>query len=131
MLIEEFIARIDEAQRAYPSDAEDVLKKNAGKMVKALQENSPDSGHEGKHKIKNSWKKEIKGISAETLHAEIHSDSPHFHLLDRGHVMKTRSGKVIGFKQGLHFVKKTVNEEKAGLQAAMGAELYKKLKVKF
>lgn len=132
MTLDEFINNhLDSAQREFPADAEDVLQKNARKMVKALKNNSPDNGKKGRHKIKNSWKLEMKGLSSETLRAEIHSTSPHFHLIERGHVQKNKSGQVVGFVQGQYFTKKTVNEESAGLKTAMGEQLFNKLKVKF
>lgn len=65
------------------------------------------------------------------MQANIYSKAPHFHLVDRGHVKKNRSGKVIGYVQGEHFLQKTLDSEGKDIQKKMGEQLLKKLKGEF
>lgn len=127
---EEFIVRLDEAVKEYPLEAEQVLNRNANKFVRALRANSPDSGKPNPNKLNKSWKKKIEGTSGSDLRAEIWSKAPHFHLVDRGHVQKNAHGQVTGYKQGVHFLQKTINEQEKDIQEAMGKALYRKVKDK-
>ena len=68
--------------------------------------------------------------SRDNIKAEIYSTAPHFHLIDRGHVIKNAHGKEIGFKQGLYFVKKTADEESENITKYITKTLYRKLKGK-
>lgn len=131
MDIKEFIEKLQRAQNAYPSQAEDALRKGARSMTKALKDNSPDSGRSHRNKLKNSWRMEMEGVSSNDLQANIYSKAPHFHLVDRGHVKKTRNGKVIGYVQGEHFLQKTLDSEGKDIQKKMGEQLLKKLKGEF
>lgn len=128
MDMQEFIAKLQRAQKEYPSQAEDALQKGARSMTRALKTNSPDSGRNHRKKLKNSWKMEMEGLRGDTLQANIYSKAPHFHLIDRGHVKKSRSGKVIGYVQGVHFLQKTLDDEGKDIQKKMGEELLKNLK---
>lgn len=130
MMIEQFIARIDEAQRDFPGDTEESLIKGAKKLTKAIKQNSPQGKQKHKNKLKNSWRVQISG-STEGLEAQIYSKAPHFHLVDRGHVIKTPGGSVRGFKQGEHFLQKTLDDKGQEIQQKMGEDLYHRLEDKF
>ncbi len=131
MDIQEFIAKLNRAQNEYPSQAEDALRKGARSMVKALKNNSPDSGRSHRNKLKNSWRMEVEGTTGNDLQANIRSKAPHFHLVDRGHVKKNRSGKVVGYVPGVHFLQKTIDSDGKDIQRKMGEQLLKKLKGEF
>ncbi len=126
MDIEEFMSHIRDVQAQYPLEAEKALRRGANTMRNALKDASPDSGNpKAKRKIKDSWKVSMAGATADTLQANIRSNSPHFHLVERGHVKKTRTGKVVGYQQGTHFMEKTVNANADEIQDEMGEHLYK------
>lgn len=131
MDMQEFIAKLNHVQNKYPSQAEDALRKGARSMVKALKNNSPDSGRSHKNKLKNSWRMEVEGTTGNDLQANIRSKAPHFHLVDRGHVKKNRSGKVVGYVPGAHFLQKTIDSDGKDIQRKMGEQLLKKLKGEF
>ena len=131
MDINEFIAKLELAQNQYPSQAEDALRKGARSMTKALKNNASDSGRSHKNKLRNSWRMEIEGTNSNNLQANIRSKAPHFHLVDRGHVKKNRSGKVVGYVPGVHFLQKTIDKEGKDIQRKMGEQLLKKLEVEF
>ena len=56
---EEFIGRLQAVQKNFPDDVEVVLNRSANRMIRALKENSPDSGKDHKGKLNKSWKKQI------------------------------------------------------------------------
>ena len=62
--------------------------------------------------------------------AALRNTSPHFHLVERGHVMKTMHGKIKGFKQGTFFFKRTVEKNRNDIREAVGGHMFKKLRKK-
>ena len=80
---EEFIGRLELVQREFPDDSEIVLKRSADRMIRALKENSPDSGSEHKGKLNKSWRKEIEGYGKKYTCKIIYSTAPTiFTLID-------------------------------------------------
>lgn len=126
---EEFIRRLELVQREFPDDSEIVLKRSADRMIRALKENSPDSGSEHKGKLNKSWRKEIEGYG-KNIHANIYSTAPHFHLVDRGHKIVDKKGNEKGFVQGKHFLQKTIDEQDDDLREYMLKSLYRQVKKK-
>lgn len=126
---EEFIGRLELVQREFPDDSEIVLKRSADRMIRALKENSPDSGSEHKGKLNKSWRKEIEGYG-KNIHANIYSTAPHFHLVDRGHKIIDKKGNEKGFVQGKHFLQKTIDEQEDDLSEYMLRSLYRQVKKK-
>lgn len=130
MDFEEFNGRLKELCAEFPAEQETVLKAGASKMVRKIRENTPDSGEEHKLKLKKSWRMEMAGFTGKGIRAEIRSVAPHFHLIERGHVIKTPGGKIKGFKQGTFFMKKTVDKNQKEITDEMVEKLYKKVKKK-
>lgn len=125
MDIDEFMAHIDTVQAQYPMEAEKALRRGANAMRKELKAASPDGKNpKAKRKIKDSWKVSMSGTNTKNLQANIRSASPHFHLVERGHVKKTKTGKVVGYQQGTHFMEKTVNAKADEIQDEMGEYLF-------
>lgn len=129
MDIETFIERIDSYIKEYPVEAEKALRKEANRMKKEIVKESP-TGKGKKRKITNSWRMAINGGSIQTLEATLRNTSPHFHLVERGHVQKNAHGKVTGFTQGKFFFKKTVEKNKGDVKEAVGGYMYKMLRKK-
>ena len=127
MTPEEFCEKLARAQVQFPGDSEEALKKGARQMLKALRDNSPFTTVEHKGKLNKSWRMRMEGAAGKDLQANIYSTAPHFHLVDRGHVQKAPGGRVTGFVQGSHFLKKTLDNEGADIQEAMGEKLLRKL----
>lgn len=128
MKIEDFTAKLQDVVGIFPKEQEMVLKRGAAKMRKAIRSATPDSGVEHKRKLKKSWKIRMNGLTRESIQAEIYSKSAHFHLVERGHVLKTRTGKVIGYVQGRFFMKKTVDAQKDKISEEMVEALYRMVK---
>lgn len=126
---EEFIGRLQAVQKDFPDDVEVVLNRGANRMVRALKENSPDSGKDHKRKLNKSWKKKIEGYGRD-IHADIYSTAPHFHLVDRGHKIVDKKGREKGFAQGKHFLQKTIDEQQDDLQEYMWKGVYRRVKDK-
>ena len=127
MELHEFIQHMDKVQETYPREAEKTLRRGARQMVGHLKEESPDSGKPHKRKIKDSWKMEMAGATAAGLRANIRSTSPHYHLVERGHVQKTRTGKIVGYVQGRYFTEKIANRYADEIMEDMGERLYKEV----
>ena len=126
---EEFIGKLQIVQKDFPDDIEVVLNRGANRMVKALKQNSTDSGKDHKGKLNKSQKKEIEGYR-KNIHANIYSTAPHFHLVDRGHKIVDKKGREKGFIQGKHFLQKTIDEQEDNLREYMWKSLYRKVKDK-
>lgn len=127
MDLETFIAHMSQAIDANPMEAEKALRYGAGKMQEKLSDGSPDSYKENKHKLSESWKYEIVGTSSSSLRANIRSTAPHFHLVENGHVQKTRTGKVVGYVQGTHFMDKVANENGDAIFEEVAERFFKKM----
>ena len=123
---EEFCGKLSRAQKEFPLATEMTLEQGAQTMVKALRKNSPAS-KKRRRKIKKSWRMEMTSDFSGTPEAHIYNKSPHFHLVERGHIQKTRGGRVTGFVQGTHFVEKTLDDEGSDIQKQMGEKLLKAL----
>lgn len=126
---EEFIGRLQAVQKDFPDDVKVVLNRGANRMVRALKENSPDSGKDHKGKLNKSWKKKIEGYGKD-IHADIYSTAPHFHLVDRGHKIVDKKGREKGFVQGKHFLQKTTDEQQDDLREYMWKGVYRRVKNK-
>ena len=129
MDIKTFMGRLDSYIKEYPLEAEKSMRKEANRMKKELVSASP-IGKGRKRKISKSWKMAINGNSSSTLEATLRNTSPHFHLVERGHVMKTMHGKIKGFKQGTFFFKRTVEKNRNDIREAVGGHMFKKLRKK-
>lgn len=123
--MEEFKNQLADVAKEFPATCEKHLKKVGNKFKKIVKQKSPDSGSEHKGKLNKSWKSEVKGYDGEDLQMDIWSTSPHFHLVDRGHVQKTPSGRVTGFVQGKHMLQATAQEVEADVLPAEMEKLYK------
>ncbi|WP_370852261.1 HK97 gp10 family phage protein [Megasphaera elsdenii] len=108
--LDELKANMTAACNEYLDTAEKHLNRTGNKLKKIAKENTPSSPYEHSHKLKKSWKSEIKGYTAGELEYQLRNTAPHYHLVERGHVLKTQSGKAIGFVQGKHFLEKSVAE---------------------
>lgn len=126
MTPEDFIKGCNHVIRVYPDYAEKTLRKNANYLKKKLVINSPDSGSNHKNKLNESWSMKVEGFGTD-VEADIWSKAPHFHLVDRGRVIKDRYGHVHGFKQGTHFLKKTVDRTETEIMFNLEKDIAKKV----
>ena len=108
--MDEFIGKLNQVANEYADTSEKHLRKVGNKLKKNAKEKSPDSGIEHKHKLKNEWHSKVKGLQGKDLEYQLRNSSPHYHLVEHGHVQKTKSGRVTGFTQGSHFFQQTVND---------------------
>ncbi|WP_196606499.1 HK97 gp10 family phage protein [Pectinatus frisingensis] len=140
--LDDFKQQIIDVANAFPATTEKHLKKTGNKMKKMLKVDSPDGADNSSikdnkerkkadsKKLKNSWKSEVKGYTGEELQMDIYSKSKHFHLVDRGHVQKTKDGKVVGFTQGKHFLEKTAQYVETNILPDEMEKLYKDISKK-
>lgn len=123
--VEELVQSLESLSKKYPDRAGELLQKNAKALRKEVVKNvkaeteprkpKKNGGTPKKqlHKISSYAISPIQGYGANQF-VEVSAKSPHFHLVEHGHVLKSRSGNTIGFVQGKHMmdnaIKKAENE---------------------
>lgn len=117
-------ADILEAAKEYPKEVEKHLKKTGDVLKKKAIEKTPDSGTDHKRKLSKSWKSEIEGMIIDSLEYQLRNTAPHYHLVERGHKMVTRKGRIIGFVQGRHFFEKACDEFNASDEVGQEMERF-------
>ena len=113
----ELQSHMEQAISSYPDEAGKTLNRIGNQLKKRLKAASPDGKMKAqykserarkkaiKSKLKNRWKSKLTGYGSE-MRVEVWSKAPHFHLVERGHKMVTRSGKSAGFIAGRFFKEK-------------------------
>lgn len=121
---------LKQVEKELPLEAEKELRKGANVLKKMAEKNAPKSNREHKNKLSKSFKVDIKGWNAKDLEAHIFNKSKHFHLIERGHVIKNKYGKTLGYKAGTFFFKKTCDNYKLTVSPVLATKFFKKLKRK-
>lgn len=104
----------------YPDKTMKLLRKSANKIRKEvtteLKAVAKSDDADGKRPLtKNtSYKVQVQGYGAGQI-AEISAKSPHFHLVEHGHVLKTHNRETIGFVPGYHIMESTVRRHRENL----------------
>ena len=93
-----------------PDEGQKKLTKMANKFKKQVKAITPISSKDHKKKLNKSYKSKIEGIGS-NIRVDIWSNSPLFHLIERGHKI-VRNGKVIGFYNGKHMMQQTYEDYK-------------------
>ena len=118
-------------QIRFPSDASEVLEKGAKRMTRKIRKATPVGKYDHKHKLVKSWKCTMKGWTSDNIHAEIKSEAPHFHLVNRGFCRKNHLGVYVpnigNDLAHVGFLEKTVEKERDGVREKMEKEFYKKV----
>lgn len=107
--LEEMMADFENAVQEFPNEAEKTLASIGRKFKKAVIEKTPDSGKANKSKLNKKYKTEVAGYR-ENIQFNFWSQSPHFHLVERGHKNVAKDGREYGFTPGVHMVERTVQE---------------------
>lgn len=108
--LDEFKDAIAEVKKRYPDRAEAELRKLGNMLKKKSIQRTPSSNEEHKYKLKKSYHLSQTKQVGSTLYAEFWNSSPHFHLIERGHRIVDKNGKVHGFQPGVHMVEKSTEE---------------------
>ncbi len=114
--LEEFKAKLGAVMETYTETAEKHLKRAGNRLKKMAAENTPHGHERDGRKMKplsKSWKGKITGISTGEIQYELRNTSKVYHLVERGHIQKTPSGRVTGFVQGKHFFDQTAKDFQA------------------
>lgn len=113
--LDEFKEQLAEVRRKYPDEAEKELRKLGNTLKKKAVAGTPE-GPTGK--LKKSYHLSQTKQTGDTLYIEFNNSSPHYHLIERGHVIKaSKKSEVKGFVPGVHMVEKAtaeLNEEMPG-----------------
>lgn len=117
----------------YPDRAGDLLKEDARKLrkdvvketkkvTKTKSSSKRSLGKVGSYKISP-----VQGIGANQF-VEISAKSPHFHLVEHGHVLVLPSGETRGFVQGKHMMDTTVKQHQESMPNTVADMVDKLLK---
>lgn len=113
--MDELVESLERLTKKYPDKAGELLQKNAKKLRKDVIANvKEDTKTTGKTKRSLSKTSsyavsEVQGYGT-SQYVEISAKSPHFHLVEHGHVLTNHSGKTIGFVQGRHMMENAVKK---------------------
>ena len=112
--LEELQASLKELTKVYPDKAGELLKKDALALRKEAVNNARNLTHTSSEhkrslgKLSSFTVSQVQGLMADQ-YVEISAKSPHFHLVEKGHELKAKSGQTIGFVQGVHYLEKAVS----------------------
>ena len=113
--IDELVRSLENLVKKYPDRAGELLKKDAQKLRKDVVEEvkkvtkTKASSKRSLAKLGSYKISPVLGIGA-SQYVEVSAKSPHFHLVEHGHVLKTKNGKTIGFVHGKHMMDTTVKK---------------------
>ena len=117
--MDELTDSLADLARKYPDRAGELLQANARELRKEVVRKAKEVTNTSVSSKKSLGKAGSYKISpvlgyGENQYVEVSAKSPHFHLVEHGHVLKTKSGRAIGFVQGRHMMKEAVkiHEEK-------------------
>ena len=109
---DEFMSRIKEVEKEFPKTSEQYLRRIGNKLKKKAKGATPVGKQKkaDKKRMKNRWSSKIAGgLGDFGLEYQLHSKAPHFHLVERGHILYTHK-KYKGYVQGKYFFRKTADE---------------------
>ena len=101
--------------KKYPDRAGEMLREDARKLRKEVVKevkkvtNTKSSSKRSLGKVGSYKISQVQGIGT-NQYVEISAKSPHFHLVEHGHVQMNRAGQAIGFVQGRHLRDNTVKK---------------------
>lgn len=97
--LDDFLKNLTSVSDDYAETAEKHLRKAGNKLKKAAKEATPEKTG----KLKKSWISAVKGEKGSDIEYQLRNKDPVYHLIERGHVQKTPSGRVTGYVQGKYF----------------------------
>lgn len=103
--LDELKEKLEKALKEYPDKAEEKLEDIAKKFRKSVVQKTP-KGPTGN--LKKSYRLSKVQQMGRVLFIEFRSTAPHFHLVERGHNQKTKSGTK--WIPGVRMVERTVEE---------------------
>ena len=125
--LDDFINKLIRVGEEYPDLSQKYLRRIGNTLKRSAIAASPvgkaptqvwdwrkQKNKTNRRKLKLSWTGKIVGSSGPELEYQLRSKAPHFHLVERGHILEIK-GKYKGFVQGKYFFKRTVgNFERSG-----------------
>lgn len=107
--LSELMEEFKEAEKRVPDLSEKALKKGMNKVKKLSKEKTPYYDKGRKH-IKNSYKVFPIEYESNGMNIKMTNKAPHFHLIEKGHRLVTKTGREIGFVPGQHMVERSMAE---------------------
>lgn len=106
---------LDELVKKYPDRAGNLLRAEALSLRKNVasemrqKTNVSEKSKKSLGKIRNYKVSQVQGLGAYQF-VEISAKSPHFHLMEHGHVLKSHKQETIGFVPGKHIMESEVKK---------------------
>lgn len=113
--LEELRKNLENLVKKYPDRAGDLLHAEAiglrKNVVNGMRQETNISAENKKSlgKIRNYKVSQVQGLGA-YQYVELSAKSPHFHLVEHGHVLKTHKKKTIGFVPGKHVMENEIKK---------------------
>lgn len=108
--LEEFQEKLKLIEKKAPDRILDKLDEGGKKLQKQTKANTP--------KKTGNLRKGVKLLPVEKIRGGyqkgLTNESPHFHLVERGHILTDKNGKEIGYVHGKFYLEKTVSDMKSG-----------------
>lgn len=118
--LDDFINKLLQVSQEYPDLSQKYLRRIGNTLKRAAIASSPVGKapnqvwdwktrkfKTNRKKLKQSWTGKIVGSSGPESEYQLRSKAPHYHLVERGHMLEIK-GKYKGFVQGKYFFKRTV-----------------------
>lgn len=105
--LDELTEALENAIKKYPDKAGDLLRLNARRFRKVVVSEtkrltkSKGTSKRSLAKVGSYKVSKVYGVGLSQA-VDISTKSPHFHLVEHGHLQKNKKGEVIGFVQGRH-----------------------------
>ena len=118
--LDEFAEDIHKALTDYPDEMNRFMRRQGTAFAKDVRDKMPPHWKNGKRapgKAKE-WHRDVyEDTSHHVNHVEIKCKSPHWHMLENGHIMvvgsrKKKNLKKVGYVKGFHYAEKTREEWK-------------------
>lgn len=122
----EFQEKLKLAMQRAPDRIEEKLVELGNEVRKRTQAKTPV----GTTKLRRSFRLTHPESLGNEYQIGLYSRAPHFHLVERGHRIVTKSGKEAGFKPGVFMLETSVKEVEQELQSELENwmdELFKEL----
>lgn len=88
--LDELKADIERCVNEYPEETSQKVYNLSGKFTKDVNAKFPGSYNKGKRPLSKNWKREREKtlVTGYTIRVNVTNKSPHFHLVENGHVKK-------------------------------------------
>lgn len=117
---ERFLEKVKIADKKAPDKIYKGMDKIGRKVRKELVDSTPVSriNKPDNKRLKRKWRRNKTVKSFNSYEAKIRNTAPHFHLVEHGHRLVTKSGRHIGHVEGKHFTQDVLDRVESDVDEA-------------